>query len=179
MWVVLCAVFMASSAAAVIVPWLRAGAGPQTVTTSTAPSSPTARLFVVECASAEICDRMVEDVRRRLPATDADSSAARAMTAAIAAAVRQEPWMDCPTADGPCGVRYAAADPTQVKQALIAAGFPGVVVRTAGADDPAPVGAVAYYLRVRSACVLGYLAAGAGPSQPRVEGLLPNGSCQP
>lgn len=104
---------------------------------------------------------------------------AQSVIPAVAAALRQERSLDCPTPGGPCAIRYAAANPEQVKQALVAAGFPGAVVTTAGADDPAPVGAVLYYLPVRSACVLGYLAAGVGASEPRVEGLLANGSCQP
>lgn len=136
-------------------------------------------MVAVTCERSDICDRIIQDVLRRAPINDADRSAAQSAIPAVVAGLPQKRWVDCPTPGGPCAIRYAAANLVQVQDALVAAGFPGAVVRTAGADDPAPVGAVLYYVPVRSACVLGYLAAGLGPSQPRVEGLLPNGFCHP
>jgi hypothetical protein len=175
-WLSLLMIFVVSSVIAVAVPWIRGGG------LGGADSAPTARPSVyavlLHC-SGDVCDRLIEDLIRRTPLTDAERTTAQHSVPAIAQLLSQENELHCPTAGDACVVRYLPADPDQVREALAAAGHPDAIVRVARANDPAPTGAVVFAVPIGPACLLGYHAPDTGPSDVRVEGQLPEGVCLP
>jgi hypothetical protein len=70
------------------------------------------------------------------------------------------------------------ADVETARSALVRLGYPGIVVRIARPDDPAPAGALIYAARVGPVCVVGHReTVPGGPGQHTVMGLLPGDRC--
>lgn len=161
-------------------------------------ASPSARYFAFVCplsapgAPPADCARLARDAVRRPQLSGAQRAAgeqvATHVRAALAATWLSSGQAGCPlpTAVGhepePC--RYAPAAPTgddvdRARRALAAAGFSGATVRLAGADDPAPAGALLYAVPAGDVCVLGYEQDSNGPGygSPLVVGPLPDGEC--
>ena len=76
-----------------------------------------------------------------------------------------------------CSMEILAPTTTQVRLALRRAGIAAAVLRTARADDPAPVGSVLLAVPAGPACLLAY-DDGDGLQQSTA-GQLPEGTCLP
>ncbi|MEV6597695.1 hypothetical protein AB0M36_12600 [Actinoplanes sp. NPDC051346] len=185
-------IFIIASVAAAGVPWLMSirsspasADGPAVGDPAAAGAAP-AEQFAVVCAAPPriddaYCARIGADIARRTRLTPEERETATRLAPAVdqAAEGSREHRAGCePVAANVCRRLVAAPDVDDVRDALTAAGFPGVVVRTARADDPAPAGAVLYAVEAGAACLLGYLSQDSvGAGSARVGGRLPDGTC--
>ena len=172
---VLAALFVMASVAALMVPIVRAASSSPP---EGGPASPTG--FLVACMQVtgdDYCQRYAEDLGRRVPLSEAQRIKAEAVRQQVIAAL---PGSDagalfCHAPDQRCSFTYTPPTADQVRSALIEAGFRDVVVRTAGANDPAPLGGVLIAVPVGSACVVVIRQSSTDTSN--VSGQLPDGRC--
>jgi hypothetical protein len=157
-----------------------------------APSPQPRRLFAcaVPAGAPDFCQYLVQQMAHRNQLSDAEYRAAapagldiaRVVAAALPMGSEHcEPPTPLPTA-GPAPCRMVRdpggpPDPQQVEQALLAAGYPGAVVRLAAAGAPVPPGALLYAVPVGNACIIGYENSQAGSGSQAVVGTLPDHSC--
>jgi hypothetical protein len=156
------------------------------VAASSAPSFPlgavqadeTAFMCIEKMASPH-CARYVSDLARRSPLDASQLAAADTGRVRIEAAFP-------PDRDGPCeydetgefcSMEILPPTTAQVRLALRRAGIAAAVLRTARADDPAPVGSVLLAVSAGPACLLAY-DDGDGLQQ-WTAGQLPDGACLP
>lgn len=143
-----------------------------------APADETAFMCIEKMASPH-CARYVSDLARRSPLDASQLAAADAGRVRIEAAFP-------PDRDGPCeydetgefcSMEILPPTTAQVRLALRRAGIAAAVLRTARADDPAPVGSVLLAVSAGPACLLAY-DDGDGLQQ-WTAGQLPDGACLP
>ncbi|MFV2009410.1 MULTISPECIES: hypothetical protein [unclassified Micromonospora] len=120
------------------------------------------------------CDRIAEDLGRRMPLADDDRVAAQPCRQALLDGFVRELGADCPAPLEHC--RLPATTPDAVRRALIASGFTDPAVRPARYTDPAPTGAILYAVRVGRACLLGHVRSETA-APPLTVGRLPDESC--
>ncbi|WP_433727709.1 hypothetical protein ACQP2Y_13100 [Actinoplanes sp. CA-051413] len=144
----------------------------------TAPMDQTA-FMCIEQTNNPHCARYVSDLARRSPLDGSQRAAADTGRVRIEAAFP-------PDREGPCeydetgefcSMEILPPTITQVRLALRRAGIAGAVLRTARADDPAPVGSVLLAVPAGPACLLAY-DDGDGLQQ-WTAGQLPDGTCLP
>lgn len=144
----------------------------------TAPMDETA-FMCIEKLDNPHCARYVSDLARRSPLDASQLAAADTGRVRIEAAFP-------PDRDGPCeydeteefcSMEILPPTTTQVRLALRRAGIAAAVLRTARADDPAPVGSVLLAVPAGPACLLAY-DDGDGLQQ-WTAGQLPEGTCLP
>jgi hypothetical protein len=144
----------------------------------TVPTDETTFMCIEEMDSPH-CARYVSDLARRSPLDASQLAAADTGRVRIEAAFP-------PDRDGPCeydetgefcSMEILPPTTTQVRLALRRAGIATAALRTARADDPAPVGSVLLAVPAGPACLLAY--DNGDGLQQWTAGQLPDGTCLP
>lgn len=144
----------------------------------TAPTDGTAFMCIEKTANPH-CARYVSDLARRSPLDASQRATADTGRVRIKAAFPPDREGPCEY-DGTgefCSMEILPPTTAQVRRALRQAGITAAVLRTARADDPAPVGSVLLAVPAGPACLLAY-DDGDGLQQ-WTAGQLPDGTCLP